>query len=133
MARFYFPEKGANTAGVTHVYFSFVSNGTSDPTATYTSTTLRGDGAVSAVVRNSAAGKFLLTLNNSFRYVLFASAVTEDNATDDYATIGPIANEGSSTGEAITVEVYTYNAGTLADLSRRVYVHLVLKDSDAGA
>lgn len=131
MSRLFYPERGTNTQDVVDGVFSFVTNAGSDPTATYTSSTLRGYNLVTSIT-HTGTGTYLLTLNNVFRWVACISgSVQDDGSADRSLRFGTISNEGGTS--AITVVVYTYVGASVADIaSARCFINIKLKDSKAG-
>jgi len=131
-ARQWYSDAQDTSQGLVYLEFSFLANGASDPVTT----SFRGGGV--ATVSHAATGRYLVTLQDGYRYVSSKAVDLEDLGTgsDDgaYATIGPVANEGSGHTTALTFNVYTRAAaGTKTDYSaRRVSLCLVLKNSGNG-
>jgi hypothetical protein len=136
------PDAKQSCVGVKNMSFSFNTNGTSNPTVSGTSTTLRGGEPVKSITR-TAVGTFLITLNAGYyyRYDIGKTADLEAIASPDgaYATISAITGVGTSTGN-ITITVTTHAAGgTVTDfgtggtgVARRLSVFIDWKDSSVG-
>lgn len=105
------------------VPFEFTTANTSDPTGVI------GKG-VASIVRNGAAGRFLITLRDQYRRLtgFKANAI----GTTVYV-ITPYAVSNENTANAVTVEVGVYNTSfSLTDTSSvRIVGQLTFEDSDA--
>lgn len=113
------------------ISFSLVLNGSSDPDLTLAV----GAGNLIASATGSATGKLAVVLSEQDFYnaVLFAEAVLEDAASSDgaYATIGNFAHEGTSTPLSFQIATWSAGGSATAYTSRRVFVTLVLRNTNA--
>jgi hypothetical protein len=131
-ARSWYEDAQETSQGLVYLEFSFLTNGASDPAVT----SFRGGGV--ATVTHGATGRYVVTLSDGYRYVTSRAPDMEDLGTgsDDgaYATIGPIANEGSGATTALSFNLYTRSAaGNKTDFSaRRCGFTLALKQSGNG-
>ena len=146
------PDSVDASSGMACIGFSFVANGSANPTITtsLTGTNYRGDGLLPGVagtvaIVHQSTGTYLVTLDPGYtcRYVTRKFADMEANTGGDgsYATItAMITGEGTATsttgsGQALSFNLYTHAAGgTLTDFtSRRISVELELKLTGAGS
>ena len=116
--------------GRVYVEFSFTTNNTATP---LTSTI---DGIPTSFVASfnrTGVGVIVVTLTDSFNKCITATADLDDTANDGaYATVGNIANEGTSSGLTFTIRTRAA-AGTLADFTgRKCNVLLALRNTTAG-
>lgn len=101
--RTFYPSQSYGSSRV-YAEFFLLGNGASAPA--YAS--VDGSDIVSPTVAitRSSQGVYVVTLKDNFNKVVFASAEMDDTAADGaYATIGNIANEGTATPLALTVNV----------------------------
>lgn len=89
------------------VHVRIYPQNTSDPVVEH-------DGGVASVVRNGSAGKFLITLNDSYYQLKHANVSyrdERDNA-DLYAQLGAVSNEATPTPTTIVVKLKTATVNT---------------------
>lgn len=119
--------------------FQFKTNNASDVTLTTVkgvtaSSTAIGSNQLPFVksITHAAAGKLLVTLNDSVNLVVSADAELDDSVDDGaYATVGNISNEGTAT--ACTFNIFTRAAGGVKTdyVNRKVYVDMVVRNTVA--
>ena len=129
--------------GIVDVEFSFMTNGTGQPTVGPSSTlvgnTARGEGVLSAV--RQSTGNYLVNLDwgFAFREVVCKTADLDDSNGDGrYGSCGNVLNEGTVT--PLSLVVYTRAAsGALTDFgtggtaaASRISVFLTCKNSAVG-
>lgn len=118
--------------GLVDLDFSFLTNAGSNPLAS----SYRG--ASTDVVKSiayAATGKYTVTLQDKYRYIVSKFADLEDASSPDGAgaTIGPPSNEGSSTvGPSFVVTTCAADGTPTAYTGRRVSLSLTLKNSTVG-
>lgn len=117
----------SQSAGAGRVYVEFELKG-----AGAAALTLSTDaGEIVGGVTRSGIGVYVVTLKDAWQSLVFKSADLDDTLNDGgYATIGAIANEGTSTPLSFTI--YTRAAaGTAAEAAagRRIGVSLALRNT----
>jgi hypothetical protein len=114
----------------TVISLKFFPNGTSNPAALVAQES-RG---VASVIRNAAAGVFLITLSDTWRKLISATAtVQHTTAVDLVPQFGDVANFNTSTAPTLVLRL---NAGATptdmtANANSSVSVQLIVSDSDA--
>lgn len=142
------PDGTNGSSGILSLTFSFVANGSANPTITTSATgaAARGDGllpgtAGTVAVTHTNTGKFTVVLDPGYtcRYLVTKGADLEDSGSGDggWATI-TAPSQGEGDGKAMTFIVFLWQnsagSNTLTDFTgRRVSVTLEMKLTAAGA